>query len=340
MVRSLLNIGAIITLLATGHLSIAQDIHTSIPTAWVPAYLISLTGATNNNLRGGIGYGAQWREYVLPYRTTGVFGDVSLGRNNPDHWMAIGLNIIYDEASPFLKWTKISVQTAFHWYVSNRSSMGVAVGLGYNQRRFQWSDDLWTESQITPNGPVTTLPSQETMNQQNISYIVLQAGLIWLHTTFNEIKIALGTDAAYLNGIKESFIYSQASPKKRIRIRYLAHLEYPLSDFSSIMGTLYGQLQGKATEVLLGLMYQQVFANRYVSGKEKRIGGGIWLRAFRSVAPAIVLGFEQFSLWLSYDVWFASVKNDIGWRGGIEVVARIDYPLGYFNKGSIVCPRF
>ncbi len=328
-------LGSLILAIATS----GQDIHFSMTNGWTHASLLPITGFMEYDFRFVGGYRTQWGEYVQPYRTFGFMADTKIG-SKKEGWAAVGLRILRDNASALMPKTQVGLSAAYHIQTYYGNIFSFAVGIDYYSRRFI-PDNVITESQITENGPNPSLPSGEDFMTTPVQYVSVGAGAMGFISLGFDWTLLAGFDMAYINPITETFIEnSQFSKRKGVRTRMMIMTEGLFNDTWRLRLVAFLQTLRGANELNTGAMLQYRIQQPYVGSKETAIGGGIWLRAIRNIAPMLTISYDIYTLSASYDIQISKTQQDIGWNGGLEILLRVAVPFSFrYKAGTIHCPR-
>ncbi|NPA34244.1 MAG: type IX secretion system membrane protein PorP/SprF [Chlorobi bacterium] len=320
----------------------AQDIHFSAITAIRTYFNPATTGLMEADFRIGAGYRDQWRPVVLPYTTAVVFGDVALARGKLyNGWFGAGLSATLDRATPYLKWNLFNLTGAYHQILGGDGNavLSIGLGLGYYTRTFTITD-LYSEQQITPDGPNSTLPSGEAFESNQISYIDLQGGVMLTYKVYDH-TLFFGLTFKHLNGPREYF-FDQEN-RRRLNPNVFMGAEIMLSKDMwsgwSIKPFVFYQYLSAAQEPLIGLYMRYLHSLR---NPMLAFEFGAWWRApSRTIAPSVRFQYEGFIITFSYDINIAQVKQDLMLSAGPEIFIEVSFPMpSKRGMGTLTCPRF
>ncbi len=331
-----------LVLMLVGSTMTAQDIHFSAITAIRNYFNPATTGLMEADFRIGAGYRDQWRPVVLPYTTAVVFGDVALARGKLyNGWFGAGLSVAMDRATPYLKWNLFNITGAYHQILGTDGNavLSIGFGLGYFTRTFTISD-LYSERQITPEGPNSALPSGEAIESQQIGYFDLQGGVMFTYKVRDNILFA-GVSFKHLNGPREYFFNEENRRLLNPNLFMGAEIMLSKDMWSgwSIKPFVFYQYLSAAQEPLVGLYMRYLHSLR---NPMLAFEFGAWWRApTRTLVPSIRFQYEGFIITFSYDFNMAQVKQDLELSAGPEVFVEVSFPMpSRRGVGTLTCPRF
>lgn len=294
----------------------AQDLHFSqfmnSPLTTNPAN----TGfIPEGDYRLGVNYRNQWSNIMtVPYKTMSAFGDVQLMKDNDIGWLGVGGVILRDVAgSGNLTSTKVYGSVAYHKLLGYSSLLSVGFNVGVANKQINVSN-LKFPDQFDGKFFDNKLPTGVALNNNNISYLDVQAGLNYAYFPSEEIYLNAGFSAHHVNRPQESFFTSDKS--NRVPVRYIGFLNgsFKIDNQWLINPNIYYTRQATGSELVGG-----VNAHYNLSGDgEYLLMGGLYYRHKEAVIPMIGLGYKDITFSFTYDATISTLKNYNNTRGAFE----------------------
>ncbi|MES2429511.1 MAG: PorP/SprF family type IX secretion system membrane protein [Bacteroidota bacterium] len=333
----------LIVVLCFGFKGFSQDLHFSqffnTPLTTNPANTGFIPDA---DYRLGAHYRNQWSSILgQPYKTTSVFGDAQILRNQFENgWMGLGGVILSDVAGTgTLRSTKAYASLAYHQMLGEASLLSAGFNLGWVNKRIDLSkltfpsqfNGKFFDQSITANYPdfVAT----------NVSYFDMQAGLNYAYFPDENTYINAGYSIHHVNRPSETF-FAQRGDSSKIAMRHIGFVNAILkpNDRVIINPNAYFTTQAKSKELVLGLNANYNLGE----GGEKQLIAGAYYRVGDAVIP--VLGFEikNIRFTFSYDATTSALKNFNNFQGASEFSI---IKKGFYNEYNgdtrkVLCPKF
>lgn len=319
----------------------AQDLHFSqffnSPLTTNPANTGFIPDA---DYRIGANYRNQYSSIMaVPYKTMSIFGDAQVFRDRLENgWLGLGGVILRDVAgSGSLTSTKAYASVAYHQLLGLSSLLSAGFNVGWSNKRIDQTK-LKFPDQFDGKFFDGTLPTSVVLNDNNISYFDVQAGMNYAYFPTENIYINAGYSIHHVNRPKETF-FADESDSARIAMRHIGFLNalYKLNDDVIINPNAYYTTQATASELVLGLN-----AAYNLSGDgEKQLIGGLYYRLGDAVIPMAGFDVSNTRFLFSYDATTSSLKNFNNYRGALEfsVIKKGFYGLGKANRQTL-CPTF
>jgi type IX secretion system PorP/SprF family membrane protein len=318
--------------------AVAQDLHFSqffnSPLTTNPANTGFIPDA---DYRIGGLYRNQWSSVMTqPYKTMSLFADAQLLRDKMENgWLGLGGMILSDVAgSGSLRSTKIYGSLAYHQMLGNSSLLSAGFNVGWANKRIDVSK-LKFPDQFDGKFFDGTLPTSVTLQQNNVSYMDVQAGLNYAYFPTEEVYINAGYSIHHVNRPKETFFRDNTN-NGRIPMRHIGFINAILKMSNSVIinPNVYYTNQARASELVFGLN-----ANYNLSGDgEKQLLFGAYYRLGDAIVPMVGVELKNVRFTFSYDVTMSSLRNFNNSRGASEFsILKKGY---YGEKGAILCPHF
>ncbi|MGF1533871.1 MAG: type IX secretion system membrane protein PorP/SprF [Bernardetiaceae bacterium] len=220
-----------------------------------PAFTGSLQG-----FRAGINYRNQWPNLPSNYVTYSIFADYHIAEANS----SIGLIAKRDEqgsgASPILS-NDLGLIYSYAIPLNPNTVIQPALQGTFVQKQLNTNALLFPD-QFDNNGP-TGAPTQENFPNNNVTYIDISAGLLFLSD-----NVWAGLSAHHLNRPNQSFLDEESRLPTKFSLHGGYRIEFYDYDFSIIPSFVY-QRQGAAQQLHAG-----------VFGVWNPLMAGIWYKGF------------------------------------------------------------
>lgn len=309
-----------IILLLVFQYSHAQDLHFS---QWFNSPLTTNPANTgfipDADYRIGANYRNQWSNIMsVPYKTMSIWGDAQIFRDQIESgWVGIGGVILRDAAgSGQLTSTKIYGSIAYHQMISEAHLLSAGFNIGWANKRIS-TNDLKFPDQFDGKFFDNNLPTSVVIDNPNINYFDVQAGLNYAFFPTDELYINGGISAHHLNRPRESFFsVSDVGIEDRIPARYtaFANASIKMSDMVIVNPMAYFTTQAKASELVAGANIQY-----NLSGDgETLLTGGLYYRPGDAFIPMIGFEWKSIRLSFTYDATTSSLKEFNNSRGAYE----------------------
>ena len=322
----------------------AQDLHFS---QWYNSPLTTNPANTgfipDADYRLGANYRNQWSSIMsIPYKTMSVWGDVQLLRERIESgWLGIGGLILRDVAgSGSLTSTKVYGSVAYHQMISDAHLLSAGFNIGWSNKRIN-SADLKFPDQFDGRFFDTKIPTSVVLDNPNINYFDVQAGLNYAYFPTENLYVNGGVSVSHLNRARESFFETDLpGSENRIAMRYtaFANASYKLNDDVIINPMAYYTRQASSSELVGGVNLQY-----NLSGDgESQLIGGLYLRPGDAVIPAVGFQWKNIKLMFSYDATTSSLKQYNNGRGAYEFALIHNGFFSEYNgdRRQSFCPTF
>ncbi len=290
--------------------------------------------------RLGASYRNQYSNIMAqPYKTISIFGDAQLFRNKIETgWMGIGGVILRDVAGTgSLTSTKAYASIAYHQELGLSSLITAGFNVGWANKRIDQSK-LTYPDQFDGKFFDATQPTSVVLENNNINYFDLQAGMNYAYFPTENVYINAGYSIQHVNEPKETFFEDNSNDK--ISMRHIAFLNglFKVTDQVIINPNIYYTTQAKASELVFGMNA----AYNLSEHGEKQIIGGLYYRYGDAFIPMIGLELNNVRFTFSYDVTMSSLKNFNHSMGASEfnVLKKGYYSEFAGDRNQTLCPVF
>ena len=321
-----------------------QDLHFS---QWFNSPLTTNPANTgfipDADYRIGANYRQQWSTIMaVPYKTMSIWGDAQVFRNRIENgWLGLGGVILRDVAgSGNLTSTQMYGSVAYHQMLGVASLLTAGFNVGWINKRINVTN-LKFPDQFDGKFFTNTLPTSVVIDQPNVSFLDIQAGLNYAYFPTDKIYINGGFSVWHLNHARESFFSVDPSGfDSRIPFRYIGFLNASLkaNDQVIVNPMAYYTNQAGSSEFVLGLNAQY---NLEGDGDQQVIGG-LYYRGGDAFIPMIGFIYKNIRLMFSYDVTSSSLSKYNQSQGAWEF-SLINYGMYTdYNRGlrQTLCPTF
>lgn len=291
--------------------------------------------------RLGANYRNQYSNIMaVPYKTMSVFGDAQVFRDRLESgWVGLGGVILRDVAgSGSLTSTKAYASVAYHQLLGLSSLLSAGFNVGVANKSIDQTK-LKFPDQFDGKFFDGTLPTSVVLNNNNITYFDMQAGMNYAYFPTENIYINAGYSIHHINKPKETF-FNERSDSNTVPMRHIAFLNaiYKLNDLVILNPNAYYTTQAKASELVFGLN-----GSYNLSGDgSKQLIGGLYYRLKDAVVP--MAGFEVNTLrfTFSYDATTSSLSAYNNYKGALEfsVIKKGFYGVPKGNLRQTICPTF
>ena len=293
--------------------------------------------------RTGANYRNQWSSIMnIPYKTMSIWGDAQVFRNRIESgWVGLGGVVLRDVAgSGRLTSTKIYGSIAYHQMVGEAHLLSAGFNVGWANKRIT-TTDLKFPDQFDGKFFDNNLPTSVVLDNPNINYFDVQAGINYAFFPTEDLYINGGISAHHLNRPRESFFTSPSGDyDDRISPRYtaFANASVKMSEMVIVNPMAYFSTQAKAYELVVGgnLQYN-------LSGDgESQLLGGVYYRPGDAIIPMVGFEWKSIRLTFTYDATTSGLQQFNNSRGAYEfsLVRHGLYPEYYGNRRQSFCPSF
>lgn len=321
----------------------AQDLHFSqfmnSPLTTNPAN----TGfMPEGDYRLGVHYRNQWSSIMsVPYKTMSAFGDAQIMMNKEaTGWLGVGGVILHDVAgSGNLTSTKVYGSVAYHQMIDAGSLVSVGFNAGWANKRINVSN-LKFPDQFDGKFFDNKLPTSVLLDNTNISYLDIQAGVNYAYFPNDRVYANAGFSVHHINTPRESFFNAQPGVDNRVPRRYIGFLNgsFKLNDQWIINPNIYYTTMARSAELTGGLN-----AHYNLSGDgEYQLIGGLYYRHKDAVIPMVGVGYKDITATFTYDATISGLNNYNGTRGAYEFSLIKQGVVDKYNgnRKQAMCPSF
>jgi type IX secretion system PorP/SprF family membrane protein len=305
----------------------AQDPHFSqyfsSPLTFNPAF----TGYFDGSHRMAFNLRRQWVNQSDAYTTGTLSFDTRIMQNSigsNDKW-GLGVMALYDQSGAgIFKNNYLAVSTGFNKGLDAEGNQSIGIGVQTSIARNSVDfSRVSFNSQFSGSGYDLAIPSGETINNNSVTYVDVNAGVLYNYRDENGNNISLGASMYHILKPKLSYF---SGNNQSLQSRYTLHAGANLSirQRDQLFISIHLMQQAASNEVVVGGAYGLA-----LSDTENFLYVGTWMRTRDAVYPYLGLRTPSFQVGLTYDVTTSDLRKIKGFSGGTE----LSFIL-YFNRNT------
>jgi len=321
-------------------MSVAQDPNFSqffsSPLTLNPA----LTGKFDGVYRIAGNYRDQWPTITNAFVTKTASIDFGILKNRlPDiDQLGVGILGMTDRAGDgVLVTNSAGLSLAYHKGLDENGYHQVGVGFQttYTNKRLDVTKVQFAD-QLTPLGFTGVTSEIFTNKQVNVSYVDVNAGVLYNGTTNGYNNFYIGASMYHINRPKESFQGGNYLLSPRTTIQGGGKI--PIGSYNFLHISAIHSIQAKAHNTVAG----GAFSYNVNQTEENPVNVyiGAWYRFKDAAIPYVGLEFSGLHFGFTYDANTSSLKPASNTKGGMEIsIIYIKKPVDP-NAKKLNCPRF
>ena len=300
----------------------------------------ALTGKFDGLYRVAGNYRNQWPTFNNAFITSTASIDMSILRNRISELDRFGVGVMgFTDRSGngVLLNNFASLAVSYHKGLDEDGYHQIGLGFqgSYVNKRLDVTKVVF-EDQLTPLGFTNVTNEVFLNNQVNLSYIDINAGVLYNGTTNGYNNFYVGASMYHINRPKESFKGGQFFLPGRITLQ--AGGRIPAGPYNYLHFAANHSFQANATNTMIGGAYAlNVNADET---NPVNLYFGSWYRFNDAIIPYLGLEFGEFHIGATYDVNTSSLKPGSNSKGGAEIsliyIKRPSDP----NLKNLNCPKF
>lgn len=300
----------------------------------------ALTGKFDGVFRIAGNYRNQWPTIPNAFVTKTVSVDFGVLKNRlaDIDQLGVGVLAVTDRAGDGVLVTNYAgLSFAYHKGLDEDGFHQIGAGFQgtYINKRLDVSKVKFGD-QLTPLGFTGVTSEIFTNKQVNISYVDINAGVLYNGSTNGYNNFYIGASMYHINRPKESFQGGQYLLSPRTTIQ--AGGKIPIGSYHGLHMSAIHSIQAKANNTVVGGAFAYNVNNDDVNPTNVFIGA--WYRFNDAAIPYIGLEFNGLQIGASYDATTSSLKTATNTRGGMEIsLIYIKKPVDP-NAKKLNCPRF
>jgi len=301
----------------------------------------ALTGKFDGVLRIAGNYRNQWPTINNAYVTKTVSVDFGMlkGRLPDIDQMGVGILALTDRAGDgVLVTNSAGLSFAYHKGLDENGYHQIGAGFqgAYTNKRLDVTKVVF-EDELTPFGFVPGTTGEIFTNKQiNVSYVDINAGILYNGSTNGYNNFYIGASMYHINRPKESFQGGQFILNARTTLQ--AGGKIPVGPYNYLHISAIHSMQAKAHNTVAGGAFSYNVNNNEDNPTNVYIGA--WYRFNDAIIPYIGLEFNGLHLGATYDANTSDLKPASNTRGGMEISLIYIKKPGDPNARKLNCPRF
>jgi type IX secretion system PorP/SprF family membrane protein len=280
----------------------------------------ALAGLFTGDLRVSMSYRDQWSSITVPYRTTSLSIEHKIPIGSKHDLITIGSQMSVDAAGDIrLKRTQILPLLSFHKSLSEDNDtyltaafMGGPVSSQFDATQLKLGDQFRNGSYDASN------PSMQPITRSGYSYWDLNAGLSFSSTIHKTTNFYIAVGMTHVTNPTIHSVTGNVDDALKPRISLNAGINAPSGEKGHIMAFTDYFSQNGNRQLLSGLLYG-VNLIEYDNGDPDILYIGSFMRWGDALIPVVKMGFNHFSVGVSYDINISKLKVVSNWRGGLEL---------------------
>lgn len=301
----------------------------------------ALTGKFDGTYRIAGNYRNQWPTINNAFVTKTASIDFGMMKNRIPEIDQMGVGILgyTDRAGDGVLVTNAAaLSLSYHKGLDENGYHTIGAGFqgGYVNKRLDITKVVF-EDELTPLGFVPGTTGEIFQNKQvNVSYVDVNAGVLYNGSTNGYNNFYLGASMYHINRPKESFQGGQFLLSPRTTLQAGATL--PVGPYNHFHFSAIHSMQAKATNTVVG----GAFAYNVNNSEENptNVYLGAWYRFNDAAIPYVGLEFGGLQIGVTYDANTSSLKPATNTRGGMEVSLIYIKKPSDPNAKKLNCPRF
>ena len=301
----------------------------------------ALTGKFDGVFRVAGNYRNQWPTINNAFETKTASVDFGVLQNRLAEIDKLGVGVMgfTDRAgNGVLVTNSAAVSLAYHKGLDENGyhQIGAGFQVGYVNKRLDVTK-VYFEDELTPLGFVPGTTAEFFANNQvNVSYVDVNAGVLYNGTTNGYNNFYIGASMYHINRPKESFQGGEYLLASRTTLQ--AGGRIPIGTHNFIHIAANHSMQAKAHNTIVGGAFSYNITQSDVDPINVYLGS--WYRFNDAAIPYLGLEFKGLLIGASYDANTSSLKPASNSRGGIEIsLIYIRLPSVPGAK-KLICPRF
>lgn len=331
---------SLVVVMAAANLLYAQDPNFSQFFASPLTLNPALTGKFDGTMRVAGNYRNQWPTINNAFTTGTVSVDGGILKNRIPEFDQFGVGVMFftdKSGNGALQHNYVALSTAYHKALDENGYN--QIGLGFQGTFVSKQLDrtgLHFEDMLRADGFTGLTNESFSSNQINVSYLDVNAGLLYNGTTNGANNIYFGVSMYHLTKPKETFLQGEFFLDPRITIQ--AGGMIPLANNNAFHFSALHSRQANATNTQFGGAYMINLNPEETAPTNLYLGS--WYRWGDALIPYVGLEFGNIQIGTTYDVNTSSLKPASNMRGGFEIsLIYIKKPTDP-NARKLNCPKF
>ncbi len=343
MQRSILLTALLLTGIFTTQVSCAQDYTFSQfyeqPLLRNPA----LAGLFTGDLRVSMSYRDQWGSVTVPFRTTSLSIEHKIPVGSSHDLITVASQMSVDAAGDIrLKRTQILPAISFHKSLSEEHDtyltaafMGGPVSSQFDATQLKMGDQFRNGSYDASN------PSSQPITNTGYSYWEMSAGLSFSSSFKDKTNFYIAAGMTHINNPVIKSVTGNVDGFLLPKISLNVGINAPSGERGHIMAFSDLFIQNGSKQLLTGVLYG-INIIEYDNSDPDIFYIGSFMRWGDALIPVVKMGFNHFSVGVSYDINISKLHVVSNWRGGLElsIVYRDFLKIRNSTLDKLRCTRF
>jgi len=300
----------------------------------------AMTGKIDGLYRVAGNYRNQWPTINNAFTTYTASFDAGIMRNRISEIDQFGVGVMAfkdQSGNGVIKYDYLSFSTAYHKGLDEDgfNQLGAGFQVTYGSKKLDVTS-LKFEDMLRSDG--FTGITNETFNgtQLSLSYVDVNAGILYNGTTNGYNNYYFGVSAYHLNRPKETFQEGEFYLAPRVTLQ--AGGRIPVGQYDAVHLSANHSRQAGAVNTVIGGAYGlNLNADEYAP---TNLYLGSWFRLGDAIIPYVGLEFGEMRIGATYDVNVSSLKPASNMRGGAEIsLIYVRQPRDP-NARKLNCPKF
>ncbi|MBK9569739.1 MAG: PorP/SprF family type IX secretion system membrane protein [Chitinophagaceae bacterium] len=301
----------------------------------------ALTGKFDGVYRIAGNYRNQWPTISNAFVTKTVSVDFGILKNRLSDIDQMGMGVMgfTDRAGDgVLVTNNANLSLAYHKGLDEDGFHQIGVGFqgAYLNKRLDITKVVF-EDELTPLGFVPGTTGEIFTNKQiNVSYVDINAGVLYNGSTNGYNNFYVGASMYHINRPKESFKGGEYLLAARTTLQ--AGGKIPIGSYNYLHVSAIHSIQAKAHNTVAGGAFAYNVNQDQDNPVNVYVGG--WYRFNDAAIPYVGLEFSGLHIGVTYDANTSTLKPASNTRGGMEIsLIYIKKPIDP-NAKKLNCPRF
>lgn len=300
----------------------------------------ALTGKFDGVYRIAGNFRNQWPAIQNAFETKTASVDFGIMKNRLADIDQLGIGVlgVTDRAGDGVLVTNYAgLSVAFHKGLDENGYHQVGAGFQgtYVNKRLDVTK-VYFEDQLTPLGFTGVTSEIFTNKQVNVSYVDINAGVLYNGSTNGYNNFYIGASMYHINRPKETFKGGNYLLSARTTLQ--AGGKIPVGPYNYLHFAANHSIQAKAHNTLVGGAFSLNVNQNEDNPTNIYVGG--WYRFGDAAIPYLGLEFNGLLIGATYDVNTSSLKPASNSRGGIEVSLIFIKKPSDPDAKKLNCPRF
>ncbi len=301
----------------------------------------ALTGKFDGTMRVAGNYRNQWPTINNAYVTKTVSVDFGIMKNKlaDIDQLGVGVLALTDRAGDgVLVTNSAGLSLAYHKGLDENGyhQVGAAFQFAYTNKRLDITKVVF-EDELTPFGFVPGTTGEIFTNKQiNVSYVDVNAGVLYNGSTNGYNNFYFGASMYHINRPKESFQGGSFILNARTTVQ--AGGKIPIGAYNYLHFSAIHSMQAKAHNTVAGGAFS--YNVNSDADNPTNVYIGAWYRFQDAIIPYIGLEFSGIHIGASYDANTSELKPASNTRGGMEISMIYIRKPSDPNARKLNCPRF